>query len=246
VFYGKFRDRSDREFLNIAIQRFRQIFRPVYASDNVILLGRNLGFRRDQKLMKAFRNNAANDQERSLLLRVNTLAWAAAEALRLEGDFVECGVWRGFCSGVLTEYLEFQNLDRAFYLYDTFAGIPAELDSEKHDSPLFHEPGLYDRVVERFSRYPNVKVVKGIIPNSFSTAAPERIAFMHIDLNSSTSEIAALEALFERVVPGGFIVFDDYGWIGYLAQQLAEEAWARQRKHRILELPTGQGLLIKH
>src|SRR5262249_23151320 len=174
--------------------------------------------------MKAFRNNAVNNQERSLLLRINTLSWAAAEALRLEGDFIECGVWRGFCSAVLIEYLEFQKLDRTFYLYDTFAGIPAELDSEKHDVPLFHEPGLYDRVVERFSRYPNVKIIKGIIPDSFSSAAPERIAFMHIDLNSSKSEIAALEALFERVVPGGFIVFDDYGWTGYTAQQLAEEA----------------------
>lgn len=246
MFYGNFRNRSDQQFLSDAIQRFRTIFARVYANDNVILFGRTLGFRRDQKLMQAFRANATNQQERSLLLRINTLAWAAAESLRLEGDFVECGVWRGFCSAVLMQYLEFERCDRSFYLYDTFAGIPPELDSEKHDSPLFRAEGLYQGVIERFARYPNVKVVKGIVPESFAVAAPRRIAFMHIDMNSSKSEIAALDVLFDRVVSGGIIVFDDYGWTGYRAQQLAEETWARDRGHRILELPSGQGLLVKH
>jgi hypothetical protein len=246
VFYGNLRDPAEREFLQLAIERFRKIFRSVYASDNVILFGRTLGFRRDAKLMRAFREQAWNDQERSLLLRINTLAWAANEALRLDGDYVECGVWRGFCSAVLVNYLDFADRDRKFYLYDTFAGIPPELDSEHHDSPLFREEGLYASVLRRFERFPNVEVVRGIVPQSFGIAVPERIAFLHMDMNSSKSEIAALDALFERIVPGGLIVFDDYGWTGYRAQQLAEDEWVQARGHRILELPTGQGLLIKH
>lgn len=246
MFYGKFADRSDQAFLHAAIQRFRRIFGAVFAGDNVILFGRTLGFRRDQKLMQAIAANATNQQERSLLLRLNTLVWAASEALRLDGDFVECGVWRGFCSAVLANYLDFETQERSFYLYDTFEGIPAALDPEKHDSPLFRQAGLYESVLTRFARYPNVRVVRGIVPDSFAEAAPARIAFMHIDMNSSKSEIAALEALFDRVVPGGLIIFDDYGWTGYQAQQLAEDEWTRRRGHRILELPTGQGLLIKH
>jgi O-methyltransferase len=245
LFYG-IADREDQEFLRGAIERFRKIFRNVHAADNVILFGRSLGFRRDPKLMDAFRGNVSNHQERSLLLRINTLAWAAAEAQRLDGDFVECGVWRGFCSAVLTQYLDFQMQDRTFYLYDTFEGIPPDLDSEKHDSPLFREAGLYESVLARFARYPNVRVVKGTVPDSFAQSVPERIAFMHIDMNSSKSEIATLEALFDRIVPGGLVVFDDYGWTGYQAQQVAEDAWTRRRGHRILELPTGQGLLIRH
>jgi hypothetical protein len=131
-------------------------------------------------------------------------------------------------------------------LYDTFAGIPPELDSEHHDSPHFREEGLYESVLRRFERFPNVEVVRGIVPQSFGIAVPERIAFLHMDMNSSKSEIAALDALFDRILPGGLIVFDDYGWTGYRAQQLAEDAWVQARGHRILELPTGQGLLIKH
>jgi O-methyltransferase len=84
-----------------------------------------------------------------------------------------------------------------------------------------------------------------VVPDSFAQALPERLAFLHLDMNSSKSEIAALEVLFDRLSDGGVIVFDDYGWLGYQAQQRAEDAFMQRRGHRILELPTGQGLLIK-
>ena len=245
MFYGDFKD-GDEEFIRSALERFARIFHDVYAADNVILFSRSLGFLNDKKFAEACKNNAHNNQERSLALRLNTLVWAASEALRIPGDFVECGVWRGYCSAVIADCLDFDRVPKQFYLYDTFDGIPPQYDSERHDSPAFHEGGLYESVVGWFARFPNVRVVRGIVPDSFAQAAPERIAFLHLDMNSSKSEIAALEVLFDRVSPGGLVVFDDYGWSGYAAQKVAEDAFMRQRGHRILELPTGQGLLIKH
>jgi hypothetical protein len=41
------------------------------------------------------------------------------------------------------------------------------------------------------------------------------------------------------------IVFDDYGWTGYVRQKESEDAWMAARGHSILEVPTGQGLVIK-
>ena len=67
----------------------------------------------------------------------------------------------------------------------------------------------------------------------------------HIDLNDVTAELAALEFFFDRLVPGGTIILDDYGWLYYREQKLAEDAWLAERGYSILELPTGQGLLIK-
>lgn len=246
MFYGEFKDQGDHDFFRGALERFATLFHDVFATDNVILFDRTLGFLDDKTFAGACERNARNDQERSLVLRLNTLIWAASEALRIPGDFVECGVWRGFCSAVIADYLDFARVPKTLYLYDTFDGIPPQYDSEKHDAPGFHEAGLYESVVNRFARFPNVKIVRGIVPDSFAQAIPERIAFLHIDMNSAESEIAALEVLFERVSPGGLIVFDDYGWSGYRAQQVAEDAFMRERGHRILELPTGQGLLIKH
>jgi len=246
MFYGIFPNGAeDHAFLNSAIARFRKMFSAVFADDNVILFNRSLGFRRDTKFMQALQTNAKTNQERSLVLRLNTMIWAVNQALGIEGDFVECGVYRGFCAGVATDYLDFAKLPRTFYLYDTFEGIPAEFDSESHDHPVLRAAGLYESVVTRFAKYPNVRIVKGIVPYSFETAAPEKIAFLHIDMNSSKSEIAALDALFDRVSPGGVILFDDYGWVGYTAQQVAEDAWMKERGQVILELPTGQGLVVK-
>jgi hypothetical protein len=245
MFYGNFGD-GDQEFFQDALKRYAKIFADVFAADNVILFDRNLDILREKKFMDACERNARNDQERSLLLRLNTLVWAASEALRLPGDFVECGVLRGFCMSVIADYLDFGGIPKQFYLYDTFEGIPPQYDSERHDAPGYREPGLHESVVERFSRYPNVHVVRGVVPDSFAQASPAQIAFLHLDMNSSKSEVAALEALFDRITPGGLIVFDDYGWSAYQAQQVVEDEFMRKRDHRILELATGQGLLIKH
>jgi len=245
VFYGNLSDDADKLFLRYAIARFQKIFGNVFAGDNVMLFQRSLGYRRNKKFVNAFNANAFTAQEKSLELRLNILTWAAEHALHVEGDFVECGVWKGFCSAVITDYLDFKQITKTYYLYDTFEGIPEEYDTEKHNSPLLSEPGLYENVIERFRKHPNVRVIKGIVPQSFEQAVPEKVAFLHLDMNSSKSEIEALEGLFEKVSSGGIVVFDDYGWTGYSAQQLAEDEFMRKRGHRILELPTGQGLLIK-
>jgi hypothetical protein len=88
-------------------------------------------------------------------------------------------------------------------------------------------------------------VTQGRVPEILHEIAPEKIAFLHLDLNNASAELGALELLFDRVVPGGSIVFDDYGWHVYRAQKLAEDAFLNPRNYHVLELPTGQGLLIK-
>lgn len=245
MFYGNFRDSQDVEFLKNAIERFKRMFSGVYAGDNVILFDRSLGFLEDQRFMQAFNSNVQSDQEQSLILRLHTLTWAADQVLPINGDFVECGVYRGFSSAVIADYLDFGKLDKSFYLYDTFEGIPENYNSEKLVAPEYAEPGIHEGVVQRFSKYENVRIVKGIVPDTFADVAPEKVALLHLDLNSSRAETAALEVLFDRVCPGGVIVFDDYGWAAYREQRIAADAFVSGRGYRILEIPTGQGLLIK-
>ena len=97
----------------------------------------------------------------------------------------------------------------------------------------------------RFKDYPNVKLVRGIVPDTFSQDKPAKISLLHIDMNSAKSELAVLEHLFDCVTAGGLIIFDDYGWTGYIQQKIAEDQFMQQRHHQILELPTGQGMVIK-
>lgn len=245
MFYGKFSDSSKKQFYN-SLTSFKGIFRNVYAQDNLITFNRNTTFRGDSKFMRAFENNAITAQEKSLIWRLHTLCWAAKQTEHLPGDFVECGVYLGFSMSVISEYLDFGNQKRNLFLYDTFEGIPAEHNTENRSNAVYEKnPDIYNKVVAKFSKYDNISVIKGIVPDSFDIACPDQIAFLHIDMNSSSSEIAALDALFHRVVIGGIIIFDDFGWLGYDKQTAAELEWLAKANHHILELPTGQGLVIK-
>jgi len=244
MFYGLGKDEQER--LHRALKEIDGLYGRVFHADHLITVMRCMGFFEDERFMAAYRKAAHTDQERSLVWRMHTLTWAAGHCAALAGDFVECGVYRGFSSAVVLDFLQFQDLGRRFYLYDSFSGIP---EAYRGGSPMppqsYEDEGLYERVLERFAAYPNVHVVQGVVPESFEQLCPERIAYLHLDLNSHQAELGALEALFDRVTPGGMIVLDDYGWQWYRAQKDAEDAFMRQRGYAVLELPTGQGLVVK-
>lgn len=248
MFYGIPAGREKE--LNQALATIADIYPgQFYCNDMLITLWRNLSFRHDKKFIAAFYESASTDQEKSLVWRLHTLAWAAKNALSVEGDFVECGVFKGFCSSVLCKYLDFQTLPRQAYLYDTFAGLPEQTSTEQErkvwDYTQFDPDQVYGGVCEKFARYPNVHIVRGIVPDSFAQAVPEKIAFLHIDMNSAQAEMLALEHLYDKVVVGGMIVFDDFGWTCNVNQMSAELAFMQQRGQQVLELPTGQGVVVK-
>jgi hypothetical protein len=214
----------------------------IYAGDNLLTFGRNLSFLEDQKLMAAFRRHATTAVEQAVLWRTAVVAWAARSGLRLKGDFVECACYKGTTARIVCDVLDFATRpERHYYLYDLFEHDP----SMPHHALAEHSAQLYDAVKRRFADCPNVTVTKGKVPEVLHKVAPQQVAFMHIDLNHPDAELGALGMLFDRMVPGAVLVLDDYGWLGYRAQKLAEDPWFAQRGYHVVELPTGQGLLIK-
>jgi O-methyltransferase len=240
-FYG-LKDRS--AFVKGVEQALNQINEPagIYVGDNLLTYHRNLSFLDDQKLINSFCKHATTPQEQSVLWRMALVAWGARNGMRLEGDFVEIACYQGTTARIVCDYLDFSSHpDRKYYLYDLFDHDPT---MDHHSMPA-HGTDLYDRVRQRFADSPNVVVTQGRVPDVLSQVAPEKIAFMHLDLNSADAELGALEVLFDRMVPGAVMVLDDYGWLYYREQKLAEDPWFEKRGYRVMELPTGQGLLIK-
>lgn len=238
-------DAQARE-LQKALDILKGLYARYYASDMLIALERNMGFLQDARFMAAIKAAQRDDQEASLLWRLHVLCWCAENALKLEGDFVECGVFRGFCTAVAAQYLDFGARGRSWHLYDTFSGIPAdELSAGAANPPAYQDSSLHASVVARFAAYPNVKVHRGRVPDVLAGSAPARIAFLHLDMNSAPAEIGALEVLYDRLVPGAYVLLDDYGWYPYRQQKSAEDAFFASRQTKVLELPTGQGLVIK-
>jgi O-methyltransferase len=229
-----------------AIETLRRVFGNVFAGDMMIVLQHNTGFYEDARFMDAFNAEAATDQERSLVWRLHILCWCARTCLRREGDFVECGVYRGFSTGVAARYLGFGALDRRWFLYDTFDGIPPDqLNPGDASSPApYAAPGLYEACLERFAAYGNVRVVRGRVPEVLRESAPAKVAFLHLDMNSAAAETAALEYFAGRLSPGAMVLLDDYGWTFYRAQKLAADAFFARHDRAVVELPTGQGLVL--
>src|SRR5258708_1892277 len=126
--------------------------------------------------------------------RIHIGLWAATAAARLEGDFVECGVNKGFLSSAIMEYLSWNSLDRDFYLLDTFAGLDDRFvsDSERKHGALqknienlrhgFYTRGA-DTVRANFAQWPRAHIVVGAIPETLGQVAASRVAYLHLDMN---------------------------------------------------------------
>jgi hypothetical protein len=188
--------------------------------------------------------------------RVHVGLWAAYAASQLAGDFVECGVNRGFLSSAIMDYLDWNQLDRRFFLLDTFKGIDLRYATEGELADGIADKnartiasGFYtldEAAVRRnFAEWSRVTIVPGSIPDTLPQITSSRIAFVHMDLNCSQPEVAAMRFLWDRLVPGAFVVLDDYAYYGYRSQLVGMDEFARSAGIQVLSLPTGQGLLVK-
>ncbi|QVQ28767.1 class I SAM-dependent methyltransferase [Achromobacter deleyi] len=214
----------------------------VYAGDNLFTYHRNLSFLGDESLMRAFKQHATTEIEQAVLWRMSVVLWGVRNGLRLDGDFVECACYKGTTARVVSDAVDLGSYpDRHYYLYDLFDHDP----SLPHHAMPEHSKQLFAQVKQRFSDLSNVTVTQGKVPEILAEVAPEKIAFMHLDLNNADAEVGALDVLFDRMVPGAVLILDDYGWLGYKEQKEAEDPWFAKRGYQVLELPTGQGMVIK-
>lgn len=237
---------KERQLGNAVIEFLRllslKIGPNVFGSDNLIVFFRNMGFITDSEFRAPFDAHAEDSTDLSIIWRSHVLTWAARSCLAVEGDFVECGTYRGFSARVVYDYAQLAKSKKTFYLYDLFdlkegPGVGHAMDA--------HGPDLAAKVAAGFGHVRNVKIVVGRVPESLGIESPEKIAFLHIDMNNAEAELGALNVLWDRVSEGGIVVFDDYGWSAYRAQKLVIDEFLVSRDHRAVELPTGQALVIK-
>jgi Macrocin-O-methyltransferase (TylF) len=188
--------------------------------------------------------------------RIHVGLWVAQVAVRLEGHFVECGVNRGFLSSAIMEYLDWNSLNRDFYLLDTFAGLDERLILQQELAAGAREKnardlrsGFYVRGAEsvrsNFSQWPRAHIVQGTVPETLGRIGAGPVAYLHLDMNSAAPEVAAITYLWDRLADGATVLLDDYAYLGYAPQRQAMDEFARSRGVGVCALPTGQGLIIR-
>lgn len=211
----------------------------------------NADFMRDPKFLAAYAAGRAVGvwQNADIHWRAYVACWAAAKGVSLEGDFVECGVYRGSVSRMVMEYIGFERMEgRKFYLLDTFSGLVEKYisDEEKRQG---RRAGVYeetfDAVRETFEEFANVEIVRGTVPETLPEVRSEKVCYLSLDMNCAEPEVAAAEYFWPRLSSGAVIVLDDYGFAGHHEQKRAMDEFAAGVGVAVLSLPTGQGLIFK-
>jgi len=209
----------------------------------------HVSFLHDTKFINAYKNAfdktpkalAWEGETFNIAWRAHITTWAATQALKLEGDFVECGVWYGLLSKTICEYTDFEKQNRTFYLFDNW-GEEAYSDEAKMNPE--YSKDIYEIVKERFNKYPNVKLIRGLVPDVLEKVDIKKIAYLGIDMNGHIPERKTLEKYYERVVSGGVIYFDDYGW-GYPKLRETVEDFFSNKPESLLHFPSGNSIVVK-
>ena len=235
---------------------YRRVVGPVprpsrlnYAHDGLFTV-HNADFDLDDRFRRAYRAGKATGSwgDADLEWRVHVCLWLATQATRLDGDFVECGTNRGGTATAMLTYLDDDKrfTDKRLYCFDTFEGLASDRSSEaemRQFEGKYKE--CYDEVSRHFEAFPQVRLIRGTIPETLEGFECDRVAFLHVDMNSAEPELAALEFFWPRLTSGAPVLLDDFAWQACGDQRRVIIEFARTHSVEILWLPTGQGVLQK-
>jgi hypothetical protein len=224
--------------------------RPGLYSQDCLTTFHNHNFMQEPRFVAAYqRGIKASGVDHHIHWRVHVALWVASQVKHLDGAFVECGVSRGFLSSAIMQFLDWNSLEKDFYLFDTFDGLDERFltqnEKKKTDRLSWYKDLSYESVRENFSEFKNVHLIQGVVPESLSKVKIPKVCYLCLDMNCTVPEIEAAGFFWDKLVSGGMILLDDYAYAGYEDQNRAFNLFAAQKRTEILTLPTGQGLILK-
>lgn len=182
----------------------------------------------------------------------------------IEGDFVECGVWKGGSSMMMAMTLkQCKDTKRKIYLYDTYEGMtqPTKFDVQtsnninakrqwqrlqrKKENEWCYAPIDEVKNNMRMTRYPynKFKFIKGNVLDTLDKEFPERIALLRLDTDFYESTKKEMEVLYPRLVENGVLLIDDYdSWRG--SRKAIDEYFEKNKIKPLLHLTGNSGRMM--
>jgi O-methyltransferase len=152
----------------------------------------------------------------------------------IDGDLVECGVWRGGACILMRAVLSaYEDEKRSVWLADSFLGVPPP-DAENYGADRGIRLDLNADVLAvseaevraNFERYglldDRVRFLPGWFKDTLPTAPIGQISLLRLDGDLYESTIQALDALYPRLSAGGFCIVDDYHAIDACRQAVTD------------------------
>jgi O-methyltransferase len=187
------------------------------------------------------------------LPRLDNIQYCVETVLRddVPGDLIETGVWRGGACILMRAVLAANgDTRRNVWLADSFAGLPAP-DPDKYPADVKGKHHLWTEfsvprreVEEIFRRYglldDRVRFLEGWFKDTLPGAPIEKLAVLRLDGDMYESTMQALESLYDRLSPGGFVIIDDY-WLAPCAKAVQDFRSTRSIGDEIMDID-GRGV----
>ena len=133
-----------------------------------------------------------------------------------EGAILEVGVWRGGTGALMARQAANCGVTEPVYLCDTFCGVvKATKNDETYQGGEHSDTSveLVQKLMADVGVSANTKILQGIFPDDTATEiADQKFRLCHIDVDVYQSAKEVNEWVWERLVPGGIVVYDDYGF----------------------------------
>jgi O-methyltransferase len=166
----------------------------------------------------------------------------------LDGDILEVGVWRGGSGCLMASRARLEGIDATVYLCDTFEGV-VKAGTEDNEYRGGEHADTSARIVSELAGrldLSNVKILQGIFPDDTAgQVASNTFRLCHIDVDVYQSARDVFDWVWDRLVPGGVVVFDDYGF--YSCEGVARFVNEMAKRSDLLYLHNlnGHAVLVK-
>ena len=215
-----------------------------FLSDGMLLWARELGWMNDQDFIESLSLAKPQSHELEICWRTHVLCWAAMQAEKVKGNFFEFGCFKGFSGFVIRHYCRkvFEAMrNREYYWFDLF------IDSNTEKKLKLDHSNSEKIARGRGSQFDNINLIKGDIIDTYlkdTNYKNKTVAFAHFDLNNFEIESKVIEHVMTKVNSRSVLIFDDFGMCPFKRQNTAYREFFKQLSIPILELPTGQGVVI--
>jgi len=191
-----------------------------------------------------------------LLWRHYLVYWTAKFSTRFTSssrcNLVEAGVCDGLTVNFAISAVKSElGKDAHFevFLYDAWAEMKKEFLTETENLNIGDYAYLsIEQTKNNLNDFDDrCSFIKGYIPNVFTeNPGPDEISWLHIDLNSSMPTLKTLEHFLPKLLPGGIVLFDDYGKSRYEETKAVADKFCSQFDGLLMPFPTGQAIFFKH
>lgn len=171
-------------------------------------------------------------------------------SLNRTAAILEVGVWRGGTAGIMSQQLANLESTATIYLADTFEGVakagandPFYTGGEHSDTSQY----VVEDLLKNKSRYPHFVILKGIFPEDTAAKIPltEQFGLCHIDVDVYDSAKDILEWVWDKLIPGGVVVFDDYGFHTCTGVTKLVQEYFNYPDRQVIHNLNGHAIMIK-